>query len=137
PQVNLAVSLHFATDEKRNQYMPINQKYNLAELKKALQNYFSKTRRQVFMEYVMMAGINDSEEDAYLLATYLKSIGNRQLLHINLIRYNESGGDIMATSGNKMQIFKKYIENNGISVTIRKSLGAEVQGACGQLAGKV
>lgn len=137
PQVNLAVSLHFATDEKRNQYMPINQKYDLAELKKALQNYFSKTRRQVFVEYVMMAEINDSEEDAYLLATYLKSIGNKHLLHINLIRYNESGGDIVATSGNKMQIFKKYLENNGISVTIRKSLGSEVQGACGQLAGKV
>ena len=136
PQVNLAVSLHFATDEKRNQYMPVNQKYNLTALKTALQNYFSKTNRQVFIEYVMMAGINDSETDAYALATYLKSIGKRQLLHINLIRYNESGNEFTATSGNKMQIFKKYLENNGLSVTIRKSLGTEVQGACGQLAGK-
>ena len=61
PQINLAISLHFATDEKRSQFMPINRKYNLEELKKALKDYFSKTNRQVFVEYVMLSGINDSE----------------------------------------------------------------------------
>ncbi|MFZ2189110.1 MAG: 23S rRNA (adenine(2503)-C(2))-methyltransferase RlmN [Candidatus Moraniibacteriota bacterium] len=135
-QINLAISLHFASDVKRNQYMPINQKYNLEELKKALKDYFSKTNRQVFVEYVMLAGINDSEEDAYALSTYLKSIGNRQLLHVNLIAYNETGKEFKASSGNKTHLFKDYLEKGGMSVTIRKSLGQEVAGACGQLAGK-
>ena len=136
PQVNLAISLHFASDVKRNAYMPINKKYNLASLKKALQNYFGKTNRQVFIEYVMLAGINDSEEDAYALSTYLKSIGNRELLHVNLIAYNETGSLFKASSGNKTHLFKDCLEKGGMSVTIRKSLGAEVEGACGQLAGE-
>jgi 23S rRNA (adenine(2503)-C(2))-methyltransferase len=136
PQINLAISLHFAMDEKRNKYMPINSRYGLSDLKKALQDYFFKTNRQVFIEYIMLAGINDSETDAYELAKYLKSIGKRQLLHINLIKYNQTGRGFEATSGNKVQIFKKYLENNGLSVSIRKSLGQEVFGACGQLAGK-
>lgn len=136
PQINLALSLHFANDKKRNQYMPINQKHNLADLKKTLQTYFSKTNRQVFIEYVMLSGINDNEKDACELATYLKSFGRRQLVHINLISYNQTGGEFMATSGNKMQLFKQYLKNNGLSVTIRKSLGGDVCGACGQLAGK-
>ena len=136
PQINLAISLHFASDEKRVKYMPINKKHNLASLKKVLQDYFQKTNRQVFIEYVMLFGINDSEEDAYALATYLKSIGKRQLLHVNLIGYNKTGSDFTVTSGNKTQIFKNCLEKNGLSVTIRKSLGQEVSGACGQLAGE-
>ena len=116
--------------------MPINKKYNLEELKMALRDYFSKTKRQVFIEYLMLSGINDSEEDAYALSTYLKSIGNRQLLHVNLIAYNETGNSFKASSGNKTHLFKNYLENGGLSVTIRKSLGQEVSGACGQLAGK-
>ena len=136
PQVNLALSLHFATDEKRNKYMPVNNKYSLNNLKKTLQNYFLKTNRQVFIEYIMLAGINDGEMDAYELAKYLKSIGKRQLLHINLIKYNQTERGFESTSGNKVQIFKKYLENNGLSVSVRKSLGQEVFGACGQLAGK-
>ncbi len=136
PQINLAISLHFAINEKRNRHMPINRKYNLEELKKTLRNYFSRTNRQVFVEYVMFASINDSEEDAYALSTYLKSIGNRQLIHINLITYNETGRQFKASSGNKTHLFKDYLEKGGMSVTIRKSLGQEVQGACGQLAGE-
>ncbi|MFA5962181.1 MAG: 23S rRNA (adenine(2503)-C(2))-methyltransferase RlmN [Parcubacteria group bacterium] len=135
PQINLAISLHFATDEKRNRFMPINKKYNLEELKGALKDYFSKTNRQIFFEYVLLSGINDSEEDAYALSTYLKSIGHRQLLHVNLIAYNETGEEFKASSGNKTHLFKDFLEKGGMSVTIRKSLGQEVAGACGQLAG--
>lgn len=136
PQVNLALSLHFATDEKRDRCMPVNKKFDLAQLKKALQAYLAKTNRQVFIEYVLLADVNGSENDAYALATYLKSIGKRQLLHVNLIGYNETGGSFRAPSGNRLHQFQKYLENNGLSVTIRKSLGQEVRGACGQLAGK-
>lgn len=136
PQINLAISLHFASDEKRSKFMPVNRKYNLEKINKSLRNYFAKTKRQVFVEYVMLAGINDSEEDAYTLAAYLKSIGNRHLLHVNLIKYNESGEKFNASSGNKIHLFKKYLERGGFGVTIRKSFGEEIQGACGQLAGK-
>ena len=136
PQINLALSLHFAIDEKRSEYMPINRQHDLEKLKEALKEYLTKTNRQVFVEYVMLAGINDSEKDAVALVNYLKSLGSRHLLHINLIKYNESGSEFGASSGNKTRIFKGYLEKNRISVTIRKSLGQEVQGACGQLAGK-
>ena len=135
-QVNLALSLHFADDEKRSQWMPINQKYNLEALREALKKYFELSNRKVFLEYIMLSGINDSLEDAKKLAEYVRSIGKLQLLHVNLIRYNATDNNLVSSSGNKTQIFKNFLEDNRISVTIRKSLGEEIQGACGQLAGK-
>lgn len=140
PQVNLAISLHFASDEKRSGYMPINKKDNLQSLKNALQKYFQTARRKVFLEYIMLDGINDSAEDAKILTEYVNSIGNTRLLHVNLIRYNVSpaSGDenLKPSSGNRTQFFKGKLMKRGINVTIRKSLGEEIQGACGQLAGK-
>lgn len=135
-QVNLALSLHFADNEKRSKFMPINKKYNLEHLRDALRKYFETSKRKVFLEYIMLSGINDSLEDAKKLADYIKSIGKLQLLHVNLIRYNATDNNLVSSSGNKTQIFKKFLEENRISVTIRKSLGEEIQGACGQLAGK-
>ncbi|MCX6763419.1 MAG: 23S rRNA (adenine(2503)-C(2))-methyltransferase RlmN [Candidatus Moranbacteria bacterium] len=136
PQINLAVSLHFADDDKRSRYMPINKKYNLEKIKEALQKYFQISNRKVFLEYIMLAGINDNLEDAKKLADYIKSIGKLQLLHVNLIKYNATGNEFKSSSGNKIQTFKNFLERNRINVTIRKSLGEEIQGACGQLAGK-
>jgi len=136
PQVNLALSLHFTDDEKRSQYMPINKKHNLENLKGALKKYFINSNRKVFLEYIMLSSINDSLEDAKKLADYIKSIGKLQLLHVNLIRYNATDNNLQSSSGNKTQIFKNFLEKNRIQVTIRKSLGEEIQGACGQLAGK-
>ena len=136
PQVNLALSLHFADDEKRSQWMPINKKHNLEDLREALKKYFATSKRKVFLEYIMLANINDSLEDARKLADYVKSIGKLQLLHVNLIRYNATDNNLQSSSGNKTQVFKNFLEANRISVTIRKSLGEEIQGACGQLAGR-
>ena len=140
PQVNLAVSLHFADDEKRGQYMPINKKDNTESLKKALQKYFEISKRKVFLEYIMLAGINDSAQDAKMLADYIYSIGKLQLLHVNLIRYNATpetiAENMQPSSKNQTQFFKNELEKRHINVTIRKSLGEEIQGACGQLAGK-
>jgi len=159
PQVNLALSLHFADDQKRSEIMPINRKNNLEALKKSLQNYFLKTKRKVFLEYVMLEKINDSQEDADKLVRFVKSIGKLQLLHVNLIRYNapnvipsEAEGskkldsstplrsaqnDNFKSSSKERTIdFKNYLLQNHIPVTIRKSLGEEIQGACGQLVGK-
>ncbi|MDP1884507.1 MAG: 23S rRNA (adenine(2503)-C(2))-methyltransferase RlmN [Candidatus Moranbacteria bacterium] len=136
PQVNLALSLHFGDDEKRSLAMPINRKNNLGKLREALQDYFTKTKRKVFLEYVMLSGVNDSREDADKLIRFVKSIGKLQLLHVNLIRYNSTGSEFKPSSKERTVEFRDYLTQNRIDVTIRKSLGEEIQGACGQLAGK-
>jgi len=137
PQINLAISLHFAGDKRRSEFMPVNNKYNLEKLKKALQKYFENSNRKVFIEYIMLENINDSQADALNLANYLKSVGKTHLLHVNLIRYNTTSKNLKPSSGNATQKFKNYLFQNNISATIRKSLGEEVQGACGQLATKI
>ncbi|TAK97032.1 23S rRNA (adenine(2503)-C(2))-methyltransferase RlmN [Patescibacteria group bacterium] len=136
PQVNLAISLHFADDAKRSEFMPVNKKDNLESLRQALKKYFQITNRQVFLEYIMLAGINDSAEDARKLAGYIRSIEKLQLLHVNLIRYNVTSDELQPSSREKTEHFKNMLSEMGISATIRKSLGEEIQGACGQLAGK-
>lgn len=135
PQINLAVSLHFGDDKKRLKFMPVNKKYNLNQLKEAIRKYFGKTRRKVFIEYIMMNGINDSQEDAQALLEFLKSTGNQNLLHVNLIRYNSTSPDLRPSSRETTEKFKEYLTRNRINATIRKSLGEDIQGACGQLAG--
>jgi len=136
PQVNLAISLHFADNEMRSQYMPVNKSYDLEDIKKDLQEYFKKSKRKVFIEYIMFEGLNDEIKDADKLMEYLKSIGNSYLLHVNLISYNETFGEFKSSSKNKIEKFKDYLLQNKINATIRKSLGTEIAGACGQLAGK-
>jgi len=138
PQVNLAISLHFADNEMRSRYMPANKAYDLEKIKETLKNYFQKSKRKIFIEYIMFDGLNDSIEDAKKLAEYLNSIGNSYLLHVNLISYNNSPAgelrEFKSSSGNKIEKFKSYLLQNKINVTVRKSLGQEIQGACGQLA---
>jgi adenine C2-methylase RlmN of 23S rRNA A2503 and tRNA A37 len=108
----------------------------MSELKNALQEYFKITRRKVFLEYIMLDGINDSHLDANELAKYILSIGNKELLHVNLIRYNTTSDDLKPSSKNRTQLFKNELEKAHVHVTIRKSLGEEIKGACGQLAGE-
>lgn len=133
PQVNLAISLHFADDEKRSAYMPINKKDNLETLKKFLQSYFKITKRKVFLEYIMIEGVNDTKEDTKMLAKYIRSIGFPHLLHVNLIRYNMTSEDLKPSSKNRTHVFKEELAKHRVNSTIRKSLGEEIQGACGQL----
>jgi 23S rRNA (adenine2503-C2)-methyltransferase len=135
-QMNLAISLHFATDEARNKFMPVNKKNNLESVREAIQKYFKKSNRKIFIEYILLENINDNLEDAQNLIKHLKSIGNQKLLHVNLIRYNSTSDNLKPSSPGVAREFKYYLSRNGISVTIRKSLGSEIQGACGQLAGK-
>lgn len=136
PQVNLAISLHFANDEKRSNFMPVNKKDNMEALRLALCGYFSLTKRKVFIEYVLLEGINDGKEDVVELAQYLKSIGHQQLLHVNLIRYNATPGAFKSSSRTAAEKFKENLQRLGVNATIRKSLGEEISAACGQLAGK-
>jgi adenine C2-methylase RlmN of 23S rRNA A2503 and tRNA A37 len=136
PQVNLAISLHFASDKKRDLYMPVNKKDNLENLKDALRKYFTITNRKVFLEYIMLDGVNDTALDAKLLADFIYSVGNTHLLHMNLIRYNLTSENLKPSSKTRTQIFKQELEKHRVNATIRKSLGDEIKAACGQLAGE-
>lgn len=136
PQVNLAISLHFGNSKKRSEYMPINKEYGLGDLKESIAYYFRKARRKIFLEYIMLEDINDSLKDAEDLVKFIKSIDDNYLLHVNLIKYNKTSGRFMPSTGVKINEFKNYLESKKINVTIRKSLGEDIQGACGQLAGK-
>lgn len=136
PQINLAVSFHFADDILRNQFMPVNKKYDLHNLREAIRRYFLITNRKIFLEYIMLQGINDGKEQAYGLAKYINSVGTRKLLHINLISCNNNPGSYKSSSMETIKKFKNYLLKEKINTTIRKSLGADISGACGQLAGK-
>ncbi len=140
PQVNLAISLHFASDEKRDRFMPINKKDNLEKLRDALKKYFTIANRKVFLEYIMLDGINDTALDAKMLSDFVYSIGKTHLLHVNLIRYNVTSdqpvGGLKPSSKTRTQLFKLELEKHQVNATIRKSLGEEIKAACGQLAGR-
>jgi 23S rRNA (adenine-C8)-methyltransferase len=141
PQINLALSLHFPDDEKRSRFMPINKQYDLKKIRETLKKYFTKSKRKIFIEYILFQDLNDSLTDARLLSEYLKSIGHAYLLHVNLIIYNDTSKgeskNFKPSSKERVASFKECLEKNGINVTQRKSLGQEIQGACGQLAGQV
>ncbi|HBI17125.1 MAG: YloN [Candidatus Moranbacteria bacterium GW2011_GWF2_34_56] len=136
PQANLAISLHFADNAKRNEFMKVNKLHDLDKLKEALQNYLARSNRRIFIEYILMDRVNDSREDALKLARFLKGINNDKMLHVNLIRYNSIGFGLNPSSPETTQKFKDALKKEGVTVTIRKSLGSDISGACGQLAGE-
>lgn len=129
-QCTLAISLHSPFDEARSRLMPINKKYNIGELLKACDYYISKTNRRITFEYALISNVNDREDDAKALSELLKG----KLCHINLIPINPVSGKEHIKSDNKrVEAFKKIIEDNGLQVTVRRELGSDIQGACGQL----
>ena len=130
PQVNLAISLHAATDEKRSALMPVNRRYHLAEVVAAAKEHASKTGRRVTFEYALTAGKNDGEEDIEALAGLLKGM----LCHVNLIPLNKVDGTGLETSGRaRAQEFRDALEQRGIPATVRRELGSDIDAACGQL----
>lgn len=133
PQMNLAISLHSANDKKRSELMPINKKYSLSHLKKAITEYFKITNRKIFIEYLMLAIVNDSLSDAEELKNFISSFPKKNLLHVNLIPYNETNNGFKSSQKNQIKKFEEYLFKNKIQTTIRKSLGKEIKGACGQL----
>ena len=138
PQINLAVSLIFPEQKQRKLYMPVAKTYDLRQLRSALEYYLKTTKRKVFLEYVMFEDLNDNQSSFLNLVEFIKSIENWQkLIQVNLIPYNQNDKEIFLTSSiEKIQAFKKELEKRRIKVSIRKSLGQDIQGACGQLAGK-
>lgn len=132
-QVNLAISLHGATNEVRDKIMPINKAYPIEVLIDSIKKYISKTNRRVTFEYIMLEGINDSEQDAINLCNLLKGIN----CYVNIIPYNETN-NIGFKRSKKDTILKFYdiIKRRKINVTIRREFGSNISAACGQLRAK-
>ena len=132
-QINLAISLHAANNETRNKIMPINKAYPLEVLIPALKTYLERTNRRVTFEYILLNGINDSEEDAVQLAKLAKGIN----CYINLIPYNETNNiDFKRSSTIQIMKFYDILKKNSVNVTIRREFGSKISAACGQLRSK-
>ena len=130
PQCNLAISLHAAIQPKRERLMPVARAYPLPVLMEAVRAYAQKTRRQVTFEYALLHGINDLEEDTRALRTLLSGIDHV----VNLIPVNPvTEKDYAAPDKTGVREFKKNLEKMGINVTIRREMGRDIDGACGQL----
>ena len=130
PQVNLAISLHSGNDRQRSEMMPINNKYPLAELIEAAKAHTAKTSRRITFEYALVRGSNDSDKHAKEVAALLRGM----LCHVNLIPLNEVDETGMQGSyKDKVEAFKKILEDCGIETTIRRGLGEDIDAACGQL----
>ncbi len=136
PQVNLAVSLHTADQATREELLPVGQANALPRLAQALTDYLAATRRKLFIECILLRGVNDRPADADRLSDYLKRINPVNLVHVNLIRYNETNGRFQAPARETTRKFQQRLRDKGIKSTIRKSLGREIDAACGQLAGR-
>ena len=129
-QITLALSLHATTDEKRRQLMPIANKYSLSEVIDACKYYFEKTGRRITFEYSLVAGVNDNKEDAKELVDLIRGMN----CHVNLIPVNPiKERDYKQSNKEQIQKFKAAIEKSGISATVRREMGRDIDGACGQL----
>lgn len=132
PQVNIALSLHSAIDEKRKKLIPLGQKITLDNIKKDLTHYFKNSNRRITLEYIMLEDINDQVEDLEALVSFVKEI-NSKLLHVNLLPYNQVDESIKPTKQKEIVKFKKGLNRKGVNATIRKSMGEEISSACGML----
>lgn len=135
PQANLALSLHSADEIIRKRLMPVSATYSLEKVADGLRKYFKKCNRKVFIEYILLAGVNSTLNDAKKLTKYLDSIGRRELLLINLIIFNPVANAPFQPSSQKTALkFKELLQRRGYQATIRQSFGQDIDGACGQLA---
>lgn len=130
PQITLSVSLHAANDETRSGIMPINRKFDIKTLISACIDYTKKTNRRISFEYTLIAGVNDNLKTAAQLANLLKGM----LCHVNLIPVNSvSETGFQKTGKSQIEAFRLYLEKRGISATIRREMGSDINAACGQL----
>ena len=129
-QITLALSLHATTDEKRKKLMPLANKYSIGELMEACSDYFEKTGRRITFEYSLVGGVNDTDEDAWELIALLKPLN----CHVNLIPVNPiKERDFVQSGTDAVLAFKNKLEKNKINCTIRREMGRDIDGACGQL----
>jgi len=127
--VRLALSLHAPNDELRSELMPVNERFPLAELVHQCTKYFALRRRKVFVEYVLLAGVNDRYEQAQELARLL----NPRFFKVNLIPYNPTGR-FEGSARKAIAAFRRALEEHGLRATVRLTRGRDIEAACGQLA---
>lgn len=129
-QITLALSLHAATDEKRRRLMPVANRYSIRELMEACSYYFDRTGRRITFEYSLVGGVNDTDEDADELVRLVRPLN----CHVNLIPVNPiKERDFVQSEDRVIRAFKNKLEKNRINVTIRREMGRDIDGACGQL----
>jgi 23S rRNA (adenine2503-C2)-methyltransferase len=128
--VNLAISLHAVTDSLRDVLVPINRKHPLASLRQCLDRYPLGKQRHITLEYVMLAGVNDREQDLNALVSFV----NPERERVNLIRFNPyPGTPYQGSSKEHMNKFAKDLIKKGVRATVRRSRGQDIMAACGQL----
>ena len=128
--ITLALSLHAATDEKRRKLMPIAERYSIRELMDACADYFESTGRRITLEYSLIGGVNDTDRDAEKLSALAGPLG----CHVNLIPVNPvEERNFACSSAERIRSFQNKLEKNKINVTIRREMGRDIDGACGQL----
>lgn len=129
----LAVSLHSAIDEIRTSIMPFNATFTLADLRESLIYWYEKTKSRITYEYVVWKGINDKKKDVDALVDFCKFAPSK----VNLIEYNPiDDGEFQQASNAAIDMYVETLEKNGITVTVRRSRGKDIDAACGQLANK-
>jgi 23S rRNA (adenine2503-C2)-methyltransferase len=131
-QVKLALSLHAPNDRLRTELMPVTRRYPVRQLIAACRDYRAATRRRIFVEYLMLDGVNDANS----LAVELAALLGRDGFHVNLIAYNPTGSDYRASPPQRVAEFAAILEQRGISASYRRSHGQDIDAACGQLAVK-
>ena len=130
--LRLAFSLHAADDALRSQIMPVNDRYPLSEVLAACEAHYAKKRRQIFIEYVMLAGVNDGYAQAVQLAKLL----DPRIFKVNLIPFNPTDATYEGSSREAIAAFKAALEEHGMTATVRLTRGRDIDAACGQLAAK-
>jgi 23S rRNA (adenine2503-C2)-methyltransferase len=130
--IRLALSLHAADPALRSELMPVNDRYPLPDVLAACRAFCERKRRKVFVEYVMLGGVNDTVQQATQLADVL----DPKLFKVNLIPYNPTGSAYDASSPKAIEAFRSELERRGIDATVRLTRGREIDAACGQLAAR-
>jgi 23S rRNA (adenine2503-C2)-methyltransferase len=128
--IRLALSLHAADPALRSELMPVNDRYPLADVLAACRAFYERKRRKLFVEYVMLAGVNDSHAQARQLAEVL----DRKIFKVNLIPYNPTDATYEGSTPKAIDAFRSELERHGLDATVRLTRGREIQAACGQLA---
>ncbi|HEY7892510.1 MAG TPA: 23S rRNA (adenine(2503)-C(2))-methyltransferase RlmN [Solirubrobacteraceae bacterium] len=133
--LRLALSLHAPEDALRSELMPVNERYPLADVIDAARAFYERKRRRVFVEYVMLAGVNDRYEQAMALAKLLLGRG-RGVFKVNLIPYNPTDSPYAGSSRQSIAAFRSVLIAEGVDVTVRLTRGRDIDAACGQLAAR-
>jgi 23S rRNA (adenine2503-C2)-methyltransferase len=132
-QIKLALSLHAPDDELRSRLMPVTKRFPIAELMEACSRYRAATRRRIFVEYLLLEGVNDSRGHARQLADLLRPHG-KGAFHVNLIAYNPTAAGFQGSASYVVEQFSEALERGGVGSSYRISRGREIDAACGQLA---